>query len=276
MREDASLEHLLERVTLVKGAGERGHGQLCVMSLAALIAGERHSDHPHAVSPLIRRFAIAINDALPDAERQRLKLFAPRMVGTDDMHDKDRARLLLSILTGEIVPALRAEDAKYWLAAPGDVHDPTAALEDLVGRTLQQARKAVIGKNVGEVADCTSSLLVTCAKAAPNEAIRQRCWSRAIDLFDRLCSVKDENRLVMIPERVAAAHRTLDKSGLLKRIDMWMANMATSLARRFRAIAGRTRLVAGRPMPASDSSAQGTRDSQAQPAITKPVAGTHA
>jgi hypothetical protein len=219
MREDASLEHLLERVTLVRGAGDRGDGRLCVMSLAALIAGERHTDAPHAVSPLIRRFAIAINDGLPDADRQRLKLFAPRMVGTNDAHDKDRARLILSILTSEIVPALKAEDADHWATASGDTHDPSAALDDLIGRTLQQARKAVVGKHVGEIADCASSLLTTCAKSAPSTAIRARCWSRSIDLLDRICSVGDENRPSLAPEQFAAAHRTLDKRGVFQRID---------------------------------------------------------
>lgn len=211
MSESASLEHLLDRVTLVKGAGDRSRGQLCVMSLAALLAGERHTDAPHAVSPFIRRFAIAINDHLPEQERQRLKLFAPRMIGTNDSYDRDRAQLLLSILSDEIIPALKAERTEDWLGSSAAGRD-----DDMLAATLQRACRAFAGRQIGEVADCVSSLLTSCAKTAPIQPLRDRCWSRGIDILDRLCSIGGERPMNELPEsRIAAAHRKLDKSGQL-------------------------------------------------------------
>src|SRR5260370_36562246 len=103
----ASMEHVFGRVQLVRGKGERRRGRLCIMSFVALLAGERHTDAPVTASPFIRHFAIALNDAMPEAERQRLKLFAPRIVGTNDGLDRDRARLVKRMLAAELGPQLR-------------------------------------------------------------------------------------------------------------------------------------------------------------------------
>ena len=45
------LERLCERVTLVNSIGSRRRDELCVMSFVALLAGERHTDHPASASP---------------------------------------------------------------------------------------------------------------------------------------------------------------------------------------------------------------------------------
>jgi hypothetical protein len=43
---DRRLEQLCERVALVEGVGSLRRGELCVMSFVALLAGERHTNHP--------------------------------------------------------------------------------------------------------------------------------------------------------------------------------------------------------------------------------------
>lgn len=263
MRPDVSLEHLLDRVTLVRGSGSRRHGQLCIMSLTALLAGERHTDAPNTASIFIRRFAIAINDSLPQQERQCLKLFAPRMIGTNDNFDGDRARLLLSILTSEVVPALRAEDADYWRKMGNELLNAVAVSEELINTTLRRAREGIIGRNFVEVADCASNLLITYANAARTDAIRARCWSRAIDILDRLCSVGNEIRATSLtPQRVVAAHRTLSKSNLLQQMDLRLEKFAASIAGGLgTAVTPMFRLVAKTSLSAN-SAAQATMTSR--------------
>jgi hypothetical protein len=81
-------------VDLVTGSGERRDGELCVMSLAALLAGEQHSDLPSTACPVITAFVIRINDAIDKPARQDLKDYATRIMGTDDGRHHDRAWLL--------------------------------------------------------------------------------------------------------------------------------------------------------------------------------------
>src|SRR5579872_7182520 len=98
------MERVYARVRLVRGMGSRRKGRLCVMSFVALLAGERHTDAPTTSSPFIRTLAVYLNDAMPDLERQRLKPFAPRILGTNDGLDRERAEVALGVLTAEIVP----------------------------------------------------------------------------------------------------------------------------------------------------------------------------
>ncbi|MEW9615214.1 hypothetical protein AB3G45_15425 [Shinella sp. S4-D37] len=55
---------------------------LCAMELTALLAGETHSDNPRCASPMLAAYVRRLNDNMPDDERQRLALVAPRLIGT--------------------------------------------------------------------------------------------------------------------------------------------------------------------------------------------------
>jgi len=60
------------QIRLVSGAGSPTTGA-CWMSAASYYAGEKWSDHPACVDPVIRRLCIRVNDGLPsDAERERV------------------------------------------------------------------------------------------------------------------------------------------------------------------------------------------------------------
>jgi hypothetical protein len=52
------------------------------MELASMLAGERFSDHPRAVCPVIGRYLRALNDGLDDERRQDLYALAAAVVGT--------------------------------------------------------------------------------------------------------------------------------------------------------------------------------------------------
>jgi hypothetical protein len=79
------------------------------MELASMLAGERFSDHPRSVCPVIAGFLRAYNDSVGDEMRQALYEIAAKVVGsrTSSMTERARARRL-----GEWILQLRA--AKGW------------------------------------------------------------------------------------------------------------------------------------------------------------------
>jgi hypothetical protein len=92
---DVRLQQAFDRVELVSGSiGDPSEGRMCLMSLVAFLADEQHSDAPKCASPLIQTFAVLINDHMPHGARQRLKPFAPLIIGTDDGLDGLRAAVL--------------------------------------------------------------------------------------------------------------------------------------------------------------------------------------
>jgi hypothetical protein len=66
----------------------------CVMELASMLAGERFTDHPRSVCPVIASFLRAYNDAIDDERRQDLYRCAADVVGTRASRATERARIL--------------------------------------------------------------------------------------------------------------------------------------------------------------------------------------
>lgn len=104
MLTELQLQRLYDRVELVPGVGDPRRGQLCIMSFVAFLAGEGHGDMPRTASPLIREFAIPVNDRVDAPTRQRLKPLAPRIIGTADGRDEERSELLYRAIMDEVVP----------------------------------------------------------------------------------------------------------------------------------------------------------------------------
>jgi len=80
---------------LKAGAHKKAEQGLCLMEAVAWMEGEKHSDAPQCACPVIGAFARRINDSLPDAWRQKLVPFIPRLVGTRSKeHEQQRAEYL--------------------------------------------------------------------------------------------------------------------------------------------------------------------------------------
>lgn len=73
----------LDSIVLDVGSHDPDSGAGCVMEWASVLAGEEWSDSPRCTSPVIAAFLRSWNDALPDDERQALKRYIPRLVGTN-------------------------------------------------------------------------------------------------------------------------------------------------------------------------------------------------
>ena len=209
---DERLERLYRQVELVKGAGDPRTGKLCVMSFVAYLAGEGHSDRPATASPLIRELAVRINDAMPVTMRQELKPFVPRIIGTNDGRDGERAALLRNVTEKEILPRICAD-----FLARGCLRGwrRTTEFRELSSRLfdLTHARDAdADGPARCKLAAAVASLLCFCAIEAPDAAARPWYWRKAIELLDRVCDVGGENASPAIDEaRVRRLEETLGR-----------------------------------------------------------------
>ena len=67
---------------LAKGRHRSPDEGACVMELASMLAGERFTDKPRCVDPVLAAFLRAFNDRLDHFDRQRLLPYASRAVGT--------------------------------------------------------------------------------------------------------------------------------------------------------------------------------------------------
>src|SRR5690606_11434490 len=83
----------LDLGTLTLAAGCHGPGdEMCVMEAVAFIAGEEWSDRPECASPVIGAFMRAWNDALDDDDRQDLKRYILRLVGSKGTAEQEELR----------------------------------------------------------------------------------------------------------------------------------------------------------------------------------------
>jgi hypothetical protein len=71
-----------QTIQLCRGAHVSPDKGVCVMELASMLAGEKFSDRPRSVSPVLCRFLRAYNDLLDDDRRQDLYPIASRVVGS--------------------------------------------------------------------------------------------------------------------------------------------------------------------------------------------------
>lgn len=81
-----------QTVQLSRGSHRSPDQGVCVMELASMLGGERFTDKPRSVSPVIQGFLRTYNDTLDDARRQDLYAYAARVVGTRAPRPVERAR----------------------------------------------------------------------------------------------------------------------------------------------------------------------------------------
>jgi hypothetical protein len=131
---------------VARGSHETPEEGRCAMEWVAHIAGEPHTDKPECVSDLLRQFVIHLNDELPDRERQKLRPYLARMIGTrDDGHEEARYfaffRYLRENPPQETVQrrpvAAEGKAATIWAATAGNVAGatrkvPVELLEELL------------------------------------------------------------------------------------------------------------------------------------------------
>lgn len=114
----------MKDVTLTRGQHRSRHEGMCAMEFAAYLAGERHSDSPRCVDPVLRGLLIGINDGVNDEQRQRLRPYIARALGTAT----DGVRYRRGMIKGWMVERVGHEFF---------AHFPGIAPERLVGKYVQ-------------------------------------------------------------------------------------------------------------------------------------------
>src|ERR1043165_6652843 len=87
----------LDAIKLLKGGHRGPQYGFCVMELAAFLAHEPWSDSPACTSPVIAGFLCSWTDALEDEQRQRLKPYAAKVIGTNTGPADEETRGWLAI-----------------------------------------------------------------------------------------------------------------------------------------------------------------------------------
>jgi hypothetical protein len=150
----------------------------CVMEAVAYVAGERFSDHPACASPIITAFLISWNDSMDDEDRQMLKPYIPRLVGTrtTKKDEEVRAWMLTDWLARECAPA--------WLRLAG-LKEQVEALEALAPlKSATSARKAqptldAARKDSAAAWAAAWAAAGAAAGAAARAAARDAAWAAA-------------------------------------------------------------------------------------------------
>lgn len=216
MTTSVSMERLFERVHLTRGKGSRRENRLCLMTFVALLAGERHTDSPKTASTFVRHFAIRLNDFMSDDRRQQLKIFAPRIVGTNDDCDNQRIELARVTFAQEIIPRLDADHGRRWLS-----HQTWGRITSFAERPFACAklfawplieRMRVPDRDLVCVSREAANLLIHCAQSAPADVDTEWYWGKAVELLDRLCDVGGSPVLRPVDDDTfVRAERALDK-----------------------------------------------------------------
>jgi hypothetical protein len=158
----------LDTLTLAAGSHAETQDAMCVMEAAAYVAGEPWSDHPQCVSPVIAAFLRRWNDDLNDADRQMLRPYIPRVIGTNtgEKDDETRAWLVTDWMVREYLPA--------WLDA-ANLKDQADAVRSLPPVTAADAWKAA-RETVGGAGKKSAA-----ARDAAWAAARDAAWAAAWD-----------------------------------------------------------------------------------------------
>ena len=161
----------LDSLTLASGAHNPADAgqEMCVMEAAAWVAGEPHTDHPECVSPVLGAFLRRLNDTWGDEQRQTLKPFAARVIGTaGDGQDDARSYLALDWLIRTYAPA--------WL----DLAGLTAEAQEL--RVLRRIVDLIAAKDAGPVVRNARTKAAAAGDAAwdaAGDAARAAAWAAA-------------------------------------------------------------------------------------------------
>ena len=71
--------------------------RMCVMEAVAFLAGEEWSDHPACASRIVGTFLRSWNDVLPDDQRQELRQYIPRLVGSAGTPEQEERRSWMAL-----------------------------------------------------------------------------------------------------------------------------------------------------------------------------------
>ena len=137
----------LWRFDLRRGNSDSPQNGACLLDAVSWLEYGTLGDHPECVCDVIATYGRRINDALPDAPRQRLRAYIPRLVGTVDPDSRSlRAAAIIRHTICTVLPRMydalrRPNIAARLRGLPAD-----ASMNDLQNAAIR-ARDAYAGPN---------------------------------------------------------------------------------------------------------------------------------
>ena len=206
----------IDTLELEHGSHKTRDDGLCIMEAVAWLAEEQHSDQPKCASPVIRNFAMGLNDAWNDEQRQKLIPYAKLIVNTANGLDDQRALMAFDWLVRAYLPAwlhLAGLTERADQLANEPVFSDWSMLGELTTAQLSPARKeadaagAAAGDAAWDVAEAAAQAAAwdvaeDAARAAAGAAAEDAAWdvagavlqptvtqlqNSALDLLDRMC-----------------------------------------------------------------------------------------
>ncbi len=156
---------VLDDLVLGIGAHANWESGACVMEAVAYLAGEPFSDHPKCASRVIGTFLRSWNDSLNNRDRQVLKQYIPRLVGSKGTPEQEETRGWMA------VDWLVRTHTPMWLRLAGlpDQADRLTKLSEFqAGMDVAQLMPTL--KAIRTDADAARETSWTASGAAPGEA----------------------------------------------------------------------------------------------------------
>ena len=141
----------------------------CLFDAGMWLVYGKIGDNPPCSCPIIRAYAIVLNDQMPNKERQKLKPFILRVVGNRDPGN-EKARLHHIIL----------ETARRIVPLACDKKKP---------RLEAEMRKLLDAANAAYVAATAAYVAATTYVAASGGALKAAVWNEAISILDEVLRI---------------------------------------------------------------------------------------
>jgi hypothetical protein len=155
----------LWKYELRKGNTDHPRNEACLFDAGMWLVYGKIGDDPPCSCPIIRRYAIGLNDRMPDSQRQRLKPFILRVVGNRDP-EAEPARLRYIVLeTARRVVSLAFD--REWPTLAAEMRSiPDDATYAQVRDLMQKARTAAAAAYAASVASGAAAHAAAAAWAA--------------------------------------------------------------------------------------------------------------
>jgi hypothetical protein len=170
----------LNAITLVKGASKDREQGVCAMQAVAWLAGEENTDAPQCACPVIAKYVIRLNDSFTDEERQLLKPYLTRIIGTRDGKSSERAKVLVH-RAGTVFAPIALEIAGYKDEAASmralELGDYAAQKE--LGYAIRDKIRAKIGYGYAAAANAANAATAAYATATAAYAAANAAYATA-------------------------------------------------------------------------------------------------
>ncbi len=180
----------LWKYDLRRGSSDHPRHGACLFDAGMWLVYGKIGDNPPCSCPIIRPYAIALNDRMPNNERQKLKPFILRVVGNRDPESEELRKHFIILETArKVVP--KAFDEKWpSLAAKARAIPDNATYAD-IKQVMQELANAADADATAAAANAAAYAAYAAAAnaAAYAAAAYAAAWDQAIWILDNVLKI---------------------------------------------------------------------------------------